>query len=379
MKFIMPKKLFSAASLVSLLSLMSFGARGETVLDGNHKIVAGNGDDGSLWLEEGTLIVGGTIEAYQGLWLGDIATGHLGGFMSYQGGFVKTIFMDLDLQDGSFVWRDMHTTTMAPKMSLDGNNVLSLYKSDNTGVGITFNPNTGAVTAAGVPLATQSYTSSAISSVLGASIGIAGGSALDYRSVGLSGGYASGVYSTAASGGSASEAYSVGLSEGSASGASSTALSTGRAGGTYAVAGSAAEAVGDVSTAFSGGRAEGGYSFAVGLEVTAGSLSSVALGRYNVLDQMANPAGWVETDTLFSVGNGTGTQNNARSSAISILKNGRTSLVNKHWNSQLPLATPANASASSSGNALVVDGHAVLNGKVTISQPQGDINMGIYQ
>lgn len=31
------------------------------------------------------------------------------------------------------------------------------------------------------------------------------------------------------------------------------------------------------------------------------------------------------------------------------------------------------------GNALVVDGHAVLNGKVIIAHPQGDILMGIYK
>ena len=33
---------------------------------------------------------------------------------------------------------------------------------------------------------------------------------------------------------------------------------------------------------------------------------------------------------------------------------------------------------ASGGNALVVDGHAILNGKVVMAVPQGDISMGAY-
>ncbi len=72
---------------------------------------------------------------------------------------------------------------------------------------------------------------------------------------------------------------------------------------------------------------------------------------------------------------------------MTVLMNGQTTLTNKEWKmatTAVPnapataLADPTSAT-DSGGNALVVDGHAVLNGKVIISVPQGDISMGIYQ
>jgi hypothetical protein len=45
--------------------------------------------------------------------------------------------------------------------------------------------------------------------------------------------------------------------------------------------------------------------------------------------------------------------------------------------SSTPLADPA-ATTDSGGEALVVEGHTRLKGKVIIEQPQGDISMGIY-
>lgn len=79
------------------------------------------------------------------------------------------------------------------------------------------------------------------------------------------------------------------------------------------------------------------------------------------------------------------------SNAITTLKNGRTALTNKYWDANAPTAVPANATESSNGEALSVEGHAVINGnatlkgntvlegKVTLAQPQGDISMGIYE
>ena len=98
------------------------------------------------------------------------------------------------------------------------------------------------------------------------------------------------------------------------------------------------------------------------------------------------------TDSLFELGNGIASRSwqepaaSNRSNAITTLKNGQTSLINKAWKSatdaapndpEVPLADYG--ATSSGGNALVVDGHAVLNGKVVISVPQGDISMGNYQ
>lgn len=102
---------------------------------------------------------------------------------------------------------------------------------------------------------------------------------------------------------------------------------------------------------------------------------SAAIGRYP--NQWGSATAWVETDPLLLVGNGSSTA--LASNAITTLKNGQTTLTNKEWkaNSADPLADPA-ATTDSGGEALVVDGHTRLRGKVIIEQAQGDISMGIY-
>jgi hypothetical protein len=69
----------------------------------------------------------------------------------------------------------------------------------------------------------------------------------------------------------------------------------------------------------------------------------------------------------------------SRSNAISTLKNGQTTLTNKAWlaNAETPMADP-DSLTDSGGEALVVEGHTRLRGKVIIEQAQGDISMGIY-
>ena len=66
-------------------------------------------------------------------------------------------------------------------------------------------------------------------------------------------------------------------------------------------------------------------------------------------------------------------------------------MKNKYWSASTPTAVPTNATEASNGEALSVEGHAVikgntilkgntlLEGKVTLAQPQGDISMGVYQ
>lgn len=84
-----------------------------------------------------------------------------------------------------------------------------------------------------------------------------------------------------------------------------------------------------------------------------------------------------ETSPALVLGNGS---SSTRSNAITTLKNGQTTLTNKEWkaNSSAPLEDPS-PTTDSGGNALVVEGHTVLKGKVIIEQAQGDISMGIYQ
>jgi hypothetical protein len=167
----------------------------------------------------------------------------------------------------------------------------------------------------------------------------------------------------------------------SATGYSSTAsASYSRAGG------SGSQASANFSTANGlNASATGVYSFSSGRNTVAKSSYETVFGLFNLVSVpystsiVAN-----DLDALFRLGNGSSI--GTPSDALTVLKNGQTTLTNKAWkvnvvaNPNTPttaLATPTSTSASG-GNALVVDGHTVLNGKVIISVPQGDISMGIY-
>jgi hypothetical protein len=147
-----------------------------------------------------------------------------------------------------------------------------------------------------------------------------------------------------------------------------------RASGYNSIAsGSYATANGNTATA------SGLFSFSNGWGTSAKSATETVFGRYN-LESLPLGAAFVmnDLDGLFRVGNGASAS--IRSDAITTLKNGETTLTNKAWkeNPGAPLQDPA-STTDSGGNALVVNGHTVLNGKVIITHPQGDILMGIYQ
>lgn len=78
---------------------------------------------------------------------------------------------------------------------------------------------------------------------------------------------------------------------------------------------------------------------------------------------------------LFVIGNGE--DGMGSSNALVTKWNGETTLKNKYWDSANP-NDDSTTDPYGTGEALVVDGHTVLNGKVIISEPQGDISMGIY-
>jgi len=107
-----------------------------------------------------------------------------------------------------------------------------------------------------------------------------------------------------------------------ASGLSSTAMGTGTtASGDYSTAlGQGTHASGNVSTAMGHSTtASGTYSTAMGVFTKAKAFASVAIGRYN--DSSGTADSWVNTDPLFVIGNGT--SSNARSNAMTVLKDGK--------------------------------------------------------
>lgn len=127
--------------------------------------------------------------------------------------------------------------------------------------------------------------------------------------------------------------------------------------------------------------ASGLASNALGAGASAKANAETALGSYNLESVVTNGVVSNGLYGLLRVGNGTST---TRSDALTLLRSGETTLTNKEWKAAVvadpstALADPA-STTDSSGNALVVDGHAVLNGKVTLAVAQGDISMGDYQ
>ena len=129
--------------------------------------------------------------------------------------------------------------------------------------------------------------------------------------------------------------------------------------------------------------ASGFASNAIGFGASAKAAFETVVGTHNLELNTITPLE-LGVQGLFRVGNGLPTK---RSDAMTVLMNGQTTLTNKEWKIAT-VATPGSAAAAlanpastsdSDGNALVVDGHTILNGKVTIAVPQGDISMGIYQ
>lgn len=156
--------------------------------------------------------------------------------------------------------------------------------------------------------------------------------------------------------------------------------------------GAGARAFGDYSTSIGGyeSTATGAFSVASGYKTKSTAAYSVVLGTSNLSASGTalvplDFTGWSDNEVLFELGNGEPDYSPAQySNAITTLKNGRTTLANKFWNSSTPTVIPSSTDASD-GQALVVEGHAevkgntVLDGKVIIKEAQGDISMGIYE
>jgi hypothetical protein len=91
--------------------------------------------------------------------------------------------------------------------------------------------------------------------------------------------------------------------------------------------GSSTTAYGNSATALgSGTSAFGTSATALGDSTAAGAFASVAIGRYNLgAYAVGGDINWIPTDPVFEIGNGT---QGTRSNALTVLKNGKTTLFN---------------------------------------------------
>jgi hypothetical protein len=207
------------------------------------------------------------------------------------------------------------------------------------------------------------------------------------------GGYSSsGLYGTAIGWGTWAGDYAFAAGGGQAMGEYSTAIGSNYVSGSNscAIGGYGNDVLGDNSYAFGyGTSAWSNDSWAYGYYTATSSDYSISLGSKNLSSSTYQSLNddWTEDAVLFELGNGEPTGSDHYrynlSNAITTLKNGRTTLTNKAWlnrdSSTSPTADPSSATTDSGGEALVVEGHTRLKGKVIIEQPQGDISMGIYQ
>ena len=208
------------------------------------------------------------------------------------------------------------------------------------------------------------------------------------------GAYSCGNHATAIQGGYAMGESSFASNWASAGGDFSLAMAMGQAGGFASVAigglelstcqSNCALGVGSVALGGCYNLATGAGAYALGNKLTSSSAYCFAVGSQNLSASNSitpvGATGWLEESALLEVGNGNpNAATFETSNAITTLKNGQTTLTNKAWkaNPSAPLADP-DPTTDSGGNALVVEGHTVLKGKVVIEQVQGDISMGIY-
>ncbi len=192
-------------------------------------------------------------------------------------------------------------------------------------------------------------------------------------------GNASGFRSFAAGGGSAKGSWSIALGTSTVenSGGGSVAL-----GNNNITSGSNSVVLGRANVVESGssdavaiglGNTIGAFqSYAIGLGGKTSFSYETTLGMFNRVADPEDPAwqGWMSP--LLRVGNGTSNSN--RGDALTIRRNGQTTIKNIYWSAVSPLAISPQAQ-SNQGEALVIEGHTRLRGRVIIEKAQGDIPM----
>jgi hypothetical protein len=137
--------------------------------------------------------------------------------------------------------------------------------------------------------------------------------------------FAEGDYATAMGDSEARGYYATAMGASQASGFYSTAMGTGWAARSYSTAmGERTTADGSTSTAMGlSTEARGAASTSMGYYTIAPSFAETAIGGFNTSYTPNNATGWNASDRLFVIGNG---NDNARSDALVMLKNGNTTL-----------------------------------------------------
>jgi len=179
-------------------------------------------------------------------------------------------------------------------------------------------------------------------------------------------------------------ARSVALGDGAdVSGGGAVAIGGATANGNLAVAlGNGSYASADGALALSGGSASGGNALAIGYNSAATATRATTLGQatsasnwgvvvvgYNNQEITGNATAWSPGDPAFIVGDGA--VNGPAGNALIIYNNGNLSFDG-------PLNLTDSSKELRINGPVILNGQATFSGNVLLSQPQGDISMGIY-
>ena len=127
-------------------------------------------------------------------------------------------------------------------------------------------------------------------------------------------------------------------------------------------------------------EASGASSATFGWFTHARSRAAFAVGQNNIGLGGGSTWDWHLGDSVFEIGIG---DSGAPFNAMTVLKNGQTTLANLFWDGQNPTAVPT-APEASGGEALVVEGHSRIEGNLEVagvlrtSGAQGDLSMGDF-
>lgn len=409
---------FRAAALALAAALASIPNRpldAAVTLNGSDAFVTSGAPNGDLTVTGDLGIVKGidfgTAAAHPALSAAQI---------NYFGPGENAVKFDLTDPAGTLQWRDNLAAAARDKMKLDGGNLLTLYKSDGTGVGILLNPNTGQINllgtgsgiyAGGTPVFTigstgtlvignrplnLAITTAAVSSGTGA-LTVAGGIgvALDSYVNGIRVGRGGGNVTT-------NTAYGCAALQGNTTGSNNTAAgydalqssTTGACNTAYGNYSLYGNTTGNGNTAV--GNCSLGRNSSGTLNATLGSYSlggnstgssNVALGASAGYLQ-ANGTPLTATNSSVYIGANARGFSNLDQNAIVIGcgatgEGANTTVIGNSGTTTTHLCGTVNASGltlnnTGGGEALVVNGPTRLKGTVIIEQAQGDISMGIY-
>lgn len=286
---------------------------------------------------------------------------------------------DLTPNNGIFLWRDNALGTLQNKMKLDGNNILSIYKADGSATTITLNSNTGVINLSGTGSGIYSNGAAVFTASSASSAVVFADRPVKFLCDDASSSKVTGALTVAGGVGVAGTVYANAINTGSltlnnqslsawltSSNFVTQASVDAKAYQTAPMVDSAILSKGFLTSA---SAAAAGFLKQANVDAmgyqTAPLVDSAIISKGFLTSASATDDGFLKQANVDAMGYQTAADVSAELASRNLVT---------ATNIQAALA---NTPQIELGNT-TIQGDATLNGKITISQPQGDISMGIY-